>query len=641
MRRTLIVVVGVLGLVAAGFTPAAAQQEPAPEPGTAPLLRASRLAAQPAEPVAPIFSDSGRISLSTDAIGTNRASGADVEVDKPVGGTVRRAFLVAASTGFSGYEPVDGDIELDGQPVVWDDTRTMLNGISSVNVWADVTTLVASKLDAAQPGRVSIHVEEIANTFQIDGAILAVIFDDPTAVRDRAVVLAYGAQQVTGDRIRLVRLPEVPLADVRATLGVGISFGYQPTGQDSTIDVNGVRLTSSAGGQDDGAGANGALITVGGLDDVAANPVDPFARGYQTSCPRCDDELYDLTSFITESGVTLLELTTTNPSADDNFMFAALDVEGATVTWTPSSGDEVEYVAIGDSTTTGFSVKTCVENQEDWPYGCVGDPPATPYPERIAAADARFDDLERKGIWGYTVGELVEAFDLGENKEGEWEPQLTTAQRANALVTVSLGANDMKFSDVQHWLGQCVGLEQKTFLGQFYDYDIVVREDACREAAEARATDPALAADLDDMFDALDAADANGATVVITEYFNPFNDSKHVRFFPDRSCSLIHSIGDIITSAINTELEQRAVSHGFTVADFKEPFDGHGAGAEDSYVFGSDCETIGALTAVDFDFGWPPVDTGASQKEVQQRFDPHPNADGTEAQANAILEVLS
>lgn len=307
-------------------------------PGTAPGAEAAVSAdAAPAAPVAPFFVDSGRIRLSTDALGTNAPGGGVVNVQKPAGGTVRQAFLIAASTGFTGYEPQNGDVTLNGQSVIWDTTRTMNNGISSVNVLADVTSQVKPGLDAAPSGLVAVSVVE-QNTPLIDGIILAVVFNDPTATIDRAVVLAYGAQQVTGDRIRLARLPEVPLSDVSVNLGVGISYGFQsgPDTQDSTINVNGVRLTSSAGGQDDGQSENGSLITVGGLGDSPNNPADPFARGNQASCPRCDDELYDLTSFATDDDATELELTTTNPSMDDNFMFAALDVLGATVTWTPN-----------------------------------------------------------------------------------------------------------------------------------------------------------------------------------------------------------------------------------------------------------------------------------------------------------------
>ena len=62
-----------------------------------------------------------------------------------------------------------------------------------------------------------------------------------------------------------------------ADMGLGISFSSQP-GQNSNVEVNGTRVTSSAGGQDDGGNENGALITVGGLDDSNDNPSNPLAR---------------------------------------------------------------------------------------------------------------------------------------------------------------------------------------------------------------------------------------------------------------------------------------------------------------------------------------------------------------------------
>jgi Mg-chelatase subunit ChlD len=325
--------------------------------------------------------------------------------------------------------------------------------------------------------------------------------------------------------------------------------------------------------------------------------------------------------------------------------FSADDEEGlAAAIGAAVVGGSAEYVAVGDSTTTGFSVPTCSEDRAASKVGCLGDPPAPPYPERIAAADERFDSLDRVGIWGYTIVDAVDAYNNGQNVEGDWTPQLTAAQSATGLVTVSLGANDMEFSDIEFWLKNCVGVRFNTFFGRVYDVDFVAREGACRDAAQEKVSDPDLVAALDDMFDALDVAADNGAEVVVTLYFNPYNHSKHVSFLPDRSCRLIHDIGDIVTDTINAELQSRADAAGFTVVDFKPAFDGHGSGAKDPYVFGSDCEVVGALTAadVDFDFGWPPVslDTGDSETEIKKRFDPHPNAAGTAVQAQTILEAL-
>lgn len=289
-----------------------------------------------AQPVSPFITVSGAVSLSVDAVGTNDPAGDLVTIEKPAGATVRNAYLIAASAGFTNYEPQDGDITLGGVAINWDPGKTMSNGINSVNVFADVTGNVRNVIDGADPGPVSFRVAEGSRTFSIDGSILAVVFDDPNVDVPATVVLAYGAQQVTGDRISLVRPSTVPSEDVEVRLGVGISYGYQPSSQDNQVNVNGVRISTSAGGQDDGQGANGALITVGGNGDDPANPADPFARGFAPDCPRCDDEYYDLQPFLAAGPVSELELTTVNPSADDNFFFAALEVVGATATWTPS-----------------------------------------------------------------------------------------------------------------------------------------------------------------------------------------------------------------------------------------------------------------------------------------------------------------
>jgi hypothetical protein len=578
-----------------------------------------------------IVHERGRITGSTDAAGTVGSS-STLTIEKPAGATLRRAVLFAASTGFTG--PGVGDVSLDGQVVTF--PTSVPSNIESVNYWADVTDVVRAKVDGASAGGVAFTVSETAPQ-SFDGVTLATIFDDPAQAADRSVSLLFGAMKTAGDTFTLHLAAPIDLGDPNLIqqMSLGISYGYQQfgTGQYSEVDVNGSRLTSSAGGEDDGEPTNGALITVGGVGDSATNP-DPFAPNTN---PRTDDELYDLSSFVTD-GATQITVDTRNPSADDNVFFASFTMNPPVEIIDTGGGRG--YVAIGDSTTTGFSVPTCAEDRAASPYGCVGDPPAPPYPERIRDAEPRFGDLDRKGIWGYDIGEAVDAYFAGQNAEGPWTPQLTAAEDARELVTVSLGANDMEFSDIQYWLGQCIGIEQQSFLGVVYDVDIVVEEDQCRQAATDRATAPELSADMDTMFDILDTPAANGADVVITLYFNAYNDKKVVRFFFDRSCHIIHTVGDIIVSAINNELERRAIDHGFLVADFKPVFDGHGAGSDDSYVFGTECELIGALTAVDFDFGWPPVDTDETLREIQTRFDPHPNAAGTQAQSDTILGVL-
>jgi hypothetical protein len=109
-------------------------------------------------------------------------------------------------------------------------------------------------------------------------------------------------------------------------MSLAISFGAQPNGggQVSLVDVNGQRLTSSAGGEDDGTTANGALITVGGLGDDPANPANPNAG---PTNPRSDDELYTLDPLLA-AGVTNISVFSRNPSNDDNIFFAGFIIKG-------------------------------------------------------------------------------------------------------------------------------------------------------------------------------------------------------------------------------------------------------------------------------------------------------------------------
>lgn len=291
-------------------------------------------AARAAAALDPFTSESGNVSLSVDALGTNVASGGTIDVQKGAGATVRKAYLFAASTGFSGYTPANGDLTLNGSPVNWLAGTIVASSIASFNAAADVTAIVKPVVDAAPAGAVSFLLAENAQTFQYDGAILAVILNDPAAPSG-SVLLMYGAQAVSGDDFNIALSDPVDKTNpnFKLDLSLGISFGFQPSGQFSTVDVNGTRMTTSAGGQDDGVGANGALITAGGIDDLNDNPPDPSATdgsclGAQGPAPRCDDELYNLLPFV-NNGATTLMFHTQNPSNDDNMFFAALSVRAS------------------------------------------------------------------------------------------------------------------------------------------------------------------------------------------------------------------------------------------------------------------------------------------------------------------------
>ena len=278
------------------------------------------------------FSATGKLSLSVDGAGSNNAFHI-IQVEKPnASATVRKAFLMAAS--FCGANSIpDNSVSINGNPIAWSDS-----GINSFafSVRADVTSIVKPTVDSAAAGRIDFTLAENSNNNGcIDGEALAVVFDDPTQTRDTSVILLFGGQAQGGDNFAITLAEPInpASASALADMGLGISFGFQPSGQFSIVEVNGHRVSTSAGGQDDGAATNGGLITVGGLDDSNANPPDPFAN--DTACnnppaPRCDDELYSLLPFITAND-TGISVFTQNPSGDDNIFFAYFNLSGAAI----------------------------------------------------------------------------------------------------------------------------------------------------------------------------------------------------------------------------------------------------------------------------------------------------------------------
>ncbi len=277
----------------------------------------------------PQVSETGKISLSMDGIGTNNVSGGNVQVLKPAGATVRKAYLAAATAGFSRRMLVAGDIKIDGIDVFpWD--IEIPASITSYNYWKDVTILVKPKIDGAPAGTIDFLITEV-NTSGIDGEILAVIFDDPSKTTSNTIVLLFGTQNIAGDTFNIGLANPINKADPNLVLdmSLGISFGYQPGSQYSQVDVNGNRMTTSAGGQDDGYAANGALLTIGGIGDSNANPANPLATDGCNIAPRCDDELYNLIPFV-QNGDTNITVYTKNPSNDDNIFFSALEMGSVT-----------------------------------------------------------------------------------------------------------------------------------------------------------------------------------------------------------------------------------------------------------------------------------------------------------------------
>ncbi|NCS22917.1 MAG: PEP-CTERM sorting domain-containing protein, partial [Microcystis aeruginosa G11-06] len=159
-----------------------------------------------------------------------------------------------------------------------------------------------------------------------DGAVLVVAYSNPSTQGLTSVILD-GELSTGGDTVEFHFASPYTGGDFLVSLAS--SYSFQASGQFTQIDVttnstNNRRLTTSAGGQDDGEGFNGALMTVGGIDDNPTNP-DPLALSSDPSAPRIDDEYYNLalgnsasTDPFISPGDTFLALKTQNPSGDDN-----------------------------------------------------------------------------------------------------------------------------------------------------------------------------------------------------------------------------------------------------------------------------------------------------------------------------------
>lgn len=265
-----------------------------------------------------VFSGDGA-SVAIDAVGLQNNEVGYVTAEIPANATVQMAYLYSASVWSGGLS----NVVFDGNTLTSDassrlDVASKNANSASENRW-DVTSIVAAKYDGLG-GTYDFSVQE---TGYLDGEILAVIYTVEGQETQTAMIFD-GELATTGDSFN-VNLAEAYDGSSDAIMSLGISYGYQPTSQLTTVDINGNRLTSAAGGQDDGYSSNGGLITAGGYGDTADNPANPFAGPTTPSDP--DDELYNLASFLNQ-GDTLITIDTVNPSNDDNVFFMALTVKG-------------------------------------------------------------------------------------------------------------------------------------------------------------------------------------------------------------------------------------------------------------------------------------------------------------------------
>lgn len=300
---------------------------------------------------------SGNGDWSLDAVGSNNTPVGNVRAFVPVGSTVVAAFLYSSTYSAANPNVTLGSTTYSG--AAWTD----LGANSYLKAYrADVTSQMQAAIGGGSASMFNFSVTENTNNGGTDGEVLAIVFKN-AADSFHTIAFQDGFSASGGDATSLTYanpLSGVGSAGFSAQMSLGIGFGYQNgSAQYSTVDVNGRRLTSSAGGNDDGIYGNGGLITVGGIGDSSLNPNNPALTGGSTGdTTRYDDELYDLGQgngasvlpFVANGDTSTL-IRTTNPSGDDNIFFLGVNITAdATVNnhhSAPDSGTSVVLLGLG------------------------------------------------------------------------------------------------------------------------------------------------------------------------------------------------------------------------------------------------------------------------------------------------------
>jgi hypothetical protein len=283
----------------------------------------------------------GQYAVSTDGWGSTTQSG-QIEAFVAAGSTVTAAYLYAStalnSAGAGGTlagTTLTGGVQL-GATGAGDELEA---------IRFDVTSIVKPIIDAGPGGTYNFRVTE-TSAFQ-DGYALVVVYSNPTLATSTVAILD-GFSNPIGDSTQLNFAAPIdttqPGFTAEMRLGIGFSFNGNPCGTSSTqvsrVDVNGTTITEKAGCNDDSADAeaeNGNLITVGGSND-------PFSPLLPTVAQ--DHERYDLVPFIS-NGATAINVTTRNPSNDDNIFLAVFRTSGvAGVNEPPPNGNVPEPASL-------------------------------------------------------------------------------------------------------------------------------------------------------------------------------------------------------------------------------------------------------------------------------------------------------
>lgn len=296
------------------------------------------------------------VGKSTDGCGSMSQTCA-LTASVPVGATVRGVYLYSSAFAQPGGGAPSGTLQLnDGvtNPVTpYGGGAQVALGLAAGSLQAyrnDLTSFFTGP-NAIVGNAAPLSFTVTENNATQDGEALVVVYEagGPTST----AFIFDGASNPAGDSFGFNIAPFTGgVADMR--LGIGFSFdGSAPaspsnTGQVSTIMVGPAVLTSVAGHCDDAkdvACLDGNLITVGGWNDPSS-PANPTIDQ--------DHERYNLGSLL-NPGDTLVNVTTNNPSNDDNIFLAVFDFSGSATVTTVPEPTPLALMFIGGIACFGFS----------------------------------------------------------------------------------------------------------------------------------------------------------------------------------------------------------------------------------------------------------------------------------------------
>ncbi len=264
------------------------------------------------------YTATGSINWSIDGVGSNNTPVGTITAIVPAGSTILMARLYTSTWDLSTAPIVvfNGTNYPSGSWTYLGSTAFGYLHAYRIDVTSQMQAAIGS--GSASPFTFTVNSETPNN--KTDGVALVIVYAN-AAEANRQIVIYDGALATTGETFT-VNFPESicdpTYAGFEALLSLGIGFSATEFGQYSLVNINGTRLSSSAGGYNDGTNQDGALFTIGGIGDSKTTPPDPY------STTSSDDELYNLASFLS-AGDNSFTVNTVNPSNDDIIFFLGLN----------------------------------------------------------------------------------------------------------------------------------------------------------------------------------------------------------------------------------------------------------------------------------------------------------------------------